>query len=101
MSKPCSQLSSHDTDPQLVQKRLQQQAEAIKQTELEEAMRKLEQQDGLTDKQREIATAMASDIIQQIIAGPNSMLKTASRNNQEVAQTVALLFDLEDSLQHV
>jgi glutamyl-tRNA reductase len=100
MSKPRPQPSSLDTDPRLVQKRLRQQAEAIKQTELEEAMTKLERR-GLTDKQREIVTAMASDIIRQIIAGPDSVLETASKNDRKAAQTVALLFDLEDGLQHV
>jgi glutamyl-tRNA reductase len=71
-------------------------AERMKQSEVETALRKLESQGELTDEQRETVGALADTIVNQLLAAPTKSLREAAADDDwTTIQTAMQLFDPE------
>ncbi|WP_372909609.1 glutamyl-tRNA reductase [Salinigranum sp.] len=71
-------------------------AERMKQSEVETALRKLESQGELTDEQRETVGALADTIVNQLLAAPTKSLReAAAADDWTTIQTAMQLFDPE------
>jgi glutamyl-tRNA reductase len=71
-------------------------AERMKQSEVETALRKLESQGELTDEQRETVGALADTIVNQLLAAPTKSLReAAAEDDWTTIQTAMHLFDPE------
>lgn len=82
-----------DEDPEAVRRAIHRRSEKLKQQELERAFNRLTARSDLTQEQKEILTQMASEIVDGILATPDSMLECASESDDISVQTAIELFD--------
>lgn len=82
-----------ETDPEAVRQAIRDRAADIKCRELRKAINQLETHGDLTSEQRQIITQMATTIVDEILAAPESTLRDASAYDENTVRTAVELFD--------
>jgi glutamyl-tRNA reductase len=92
--EPSATISEVDeTDPEAVRLAIRGRAEALKQRELRKAISQLEARGDLSPEQRHIITQIATAIVDEILAVPESTLNDVSADEEDTVRTAIRLFD--------
>jgi glutamyl-tRNA reductase len=81
-----------DVDPVAVRRAILARGEAVKRRELQEAVDRLESLGSLTDEQRRIVAEMATAIVDDVLAAPESALDDSAEDDLDTVLTAIELF---------
>ena len=84
-----------DADPEVVRAAIRARAVEIERTELRETFDRLDARGTLTPEQRRIIRRMAADIVDGVLAAPESVLVDVTGQDRETVRTALDLFDPE------
>jgi len=84
-----------DADPEAVRAAIRARAEEIERAELQEAFDRLDAPGSLTPEQRRIIRQMAVDIVDGVLAAPESVLEDLTEQDRETVRVAIDLFDPE------
>ena len=82
-----------DADPDVVRAAIRARAEEIERAELQEAFDRLDARGALTPEQRRIVRLMAADLVDGVLAAPESVLEDVTGQDRETVRTALELFD--------
>jgi glutamyl-tRNA reductase len=85
-----------EEDSEAVRRAIHCHGEELKQQELEQAFSQLTVRGDLTQRQQEIIADMASAIVEDILAAPDSMLENVSIYDEDTVQTAIELFNPDE-----
>ncbi|QIB74408.1 glutamyl-tRNA reductase [Halogeometricum borinquense] len=91
---PTDSISGTELDIETAQETIRASGESIKRDELERAFATLESEGELTTEQRRIVERMATEIVDEILAAPQSVLET-DKSADRTAKTVIKLFSTD------
>ncbi|WP_185911723.1 hypothetical protein [Halonotius roseus] len=85
-----------DTDASAAQQAIRRQAERIKARELRQAYNRLEADSSVSTPEKAILDAMATAIVDEVVAAPVSVLDRADAYDDDTVETALELFDPTD-----